>query len=167
MWVVSELKGVQILRLIGSGHLLLKNIREHLVLTKHPEQAGSMLKRSIILWNLRLRVLIVCRCEYRRDTDDTLSTESEPLGLKISWIKTNIQKFFALYNDSIDLPPSVAFLTEFCTLGELLAAGDDLFPEINRCLGIGSSVKNSFKLDLKVSIIVQMNKDQATPTVTV
>ena len=36
---------------------------------------------------------------------DTLSIESKPLGLKVSWIKTKIQKFVAFLDENIDLPP--------------------------------------------------------------
>ena len=64
---------------------------------------------------------------------DTLSTESEPLGLKISWIKPKIQKFVAFFDESIDLPPPVAvdgelisFVNNFVYLGSAIGCGEDL-----------------------------------------
>ena len=64
---------------------------------------------------------------------DTLSTESEPLGLNFSWIKTNILKFIAHFDGNINPPPPMTVLVEYvsyvaalCTLGVLLRAGDDL-----------------------------------------
>ena len=35
-------------------------------------------------------------------TLDTLSTESEPIGLKVSWTKTMIQKFVAFSQENIE-----------------------------------------------------------------
>ena len=52
---------------------------------------------------------------------DTLSTESEPFGLKVSLMKIKIQKFVAFFDENIDLPPPVAvqgelasFVDNFC-----------------------------------------------------
>ena len=56
---------------------------------------------------------------------DTLSTEFEPFGLKISWTKTRIQKLVAFFDNKIDLTPPVAvqgehvsFVDSFFYLGE-------------------------------------------------
>ena len=64
---------------------------------------------------------------------DTLIMESEPLGLKVSWIKTKIQKFIAFFEENIDLPHHQLLrkenlshlLTALCTLGVISAVGDD------------------------------------------
>ena len=42
------------------------------------------------------------------DALDTLSTESELLDLKVSWIKTKIQRFVAFLDENIDLLPPAA-----------------------------------------------------------
>ena len=39
---------------------------------------------------------------------DTLSIESKSLGLKVSWIKTKIQRIVAFFDENIDLPPPAA-----------------------------------------------------------
>ena len=36
---------------------------------------------------------------------DTLNTESEPLALKVSWIKTKFQKFVGFFDENINLLP--------------------------------------------------------------
>ena len=83
-------------------------------------------------------------------TLDTLSLESEPLGLKVSWTKTKIQEFVALLDGNIDLPPPVTvqgehvhFVDSFVYLGSAIGSGGRSFLEINRRLGIASSVMNS------------------------
>merc|ERR1712030_50969 len=81
---------------------------------------------------------------------DTLSLESEPLGLKVSWIKTKIQKFVGFFVENINLPPPVvvqgepvSFVDNFVYLEGAIGSGGRSFPEINRRLGIASSVMNS------------------------
>ena len=64
---------------------------------------------------------------------DTLSTESKPLGLKVYWLKTKIQKFVAFFIENIDLPPPVVVLGEpfsivdnFVYLGSAIGSGGNL-----------------------------------------
>ena len=38
---------------------------------------------------------------------DTLNTESGPIGLKVSWIKTKIQKVIAFFDENKDLPTAL------------------------------------------------------------
>ena len=64
---------------------------------------------------------------------DTLSMESEPLGLKVSWIKTKIQKFVGFFDENINLPPPVvvqgepvSFVDNFVYLGSAIGSGGDL-----------------------------------------
>ena len=63
---------------------------------------------------------------------DTLSTESKPLGLKVSWIKTKIQKFVSFFDANINLPPPVvvqgepvSFVDNFVYLGSAIGSGGD------------------------------------------
>ena len=63
---------------------------------------------------------------------DTLSMESEPLGLKVSWIKTKILKFIAFFDENINLPPPVVMLEELVSfvdnfeyLGSVIGSGGD------------------------------------------
>ena len=72
---------------------------------------------------------------------DTLSIESMPLGLKVSWIKAKIQKFVVFFDENINLPPPV--VTYFMYLGSAIGSGGRSFSEINRRLEFGSSVMNS------------------------
>ena len=81
---------------------------------------------------------------------DTLSIESRPLGLKVSWIKTKIQKFVGFFVENNNLPPPVvvqgepvSFVDNFVYLGSAIGSGRRSFLEINRRLGIASSVMNS------------------------
>ena len=81
---------------------------------------------------------------------DTLSIESRPLGLKVSWIKTKIQKFVGFFVENNNLLPPVAvqgepvsFVDNFVYLGSAIGSGGRSFLEINRRLGIASSVMNS------------------------
>ena len=78
---------------------------------------------------------------------DTLSIESRPLGLKVSWIKTKIQKFVGFFDENINLPPPVvvqgehvSFVENFVYLGSAIGSMGRSFKGINRCLGIASSV---------------------------
>ena len=64
---------------------------------------------------------------------NTLSTETKPLGLKVSWIKNMIQKFVSFFDENLDLPPPVALQGEnfslvdnFVYLGSAMAAVGDL-----------------------------------------
>ena len=82
-------------------------------------------------------------------TLDTLSMESEPLGLKVSWIKTKIQKFVGFFDENINLLPPVvvqgalvSFADKFVYPGSAIGSGGRSFLEINRRLGIASSVMN-------------------------
>ena len=87
---------------------------------------------------------------------DTLSRESEPLGLKFFWIKTKIQKFVAFIYENMS-----PFLTALCTLGVLLAAGV-IFPgnqQTSGNCGLRDEFPNSHCLE--ASILVPKNKDQA------
>ena len=61
---------------------------------------------------------------------ETLSTDSEPFGLKVSWIKNKIQKFITFFEENIDLPPTVAvkgepvfFFDKFVYLGSAIVSG--------------------------------------------
>ena len=81
---------------------------------------------------------------------ETLSVESKPLGWKVSWIKTKIQKLDAFFDENIDLPPTVvvqgklvSFVYSFVYLGSAIGIGGRSFPEVNRSPGIASSVMNS------------------------
>ena len=65
---------------------------------------------------------------------DTLSIESRPLGLKVSWIKTKIQKFVGFFVENNNLLPPVAvqgepvsFVDNFVYLGSAIGSGGDLF----------------------------------------
>ena len=76
--------------------------------------------------------------------------ESEPLGLKVSWIKTKIQKFVVIFDRNVDLPPPVAVQGEYVSLvnifgflGSAIGSEGRSFPEISRRLGIVSSVMSS------------------------
>ena len=64
---------------------------------------------------------------------DTLSIESRPLGLKVSWIKTKIQKFVGFFVENNNLLPPVAvqgepvsFVDNFVYLGSAIGSGGDL-----------------------------------------
>ena len=65
---------------------------------------------------------------------DKLSMESEFYVLEVSWIKTKIQEFVALFEGDVGPPPPVTveeeyvcfLLTALYTLGELLVGGDDI-----------------------------------------
>ena len=66
---------------------------------------------------------------------DTLSIESRPLGLKVSWIKTKIQKLVAFFDENINLPPPVvvlrgpvSFVDNFVYLGSAIGSGGVIFP---------------------------------------
>ena len=50
---------------------------------------------NIVIFAEMLEVLV--------GTLDTLSTESEPLSLKVSWINTKIQKLVAFFDENIGL----------------------------------------------------------------
>ena len=58
---------ITLLSILGKvfARLILNRIRDHLILTQRPEQAGFTPKRSTIDWILGLRVLIQHRIEYR------------------------------------------------------------------------------------------------------
>ena len=60
--------------------------------------------------------------------------ESEPLGLKVSWIKTKIQRFVGFFDENINLPPPVvvqgepvSFVDNFVYLGSAIGSGA-IFP---------------------------------------
>ena len=61
-------RGIILLSVLGKvfALLLLNRIRNHLILTQRPDQAGFMLKRSTINWILGLQILIEHHLEYRR-----------------------------------------------------------------------------------------------------
>ena len=67
-------------------------------------------------------------------TQGTLSMEFEPIGLKVSWIKTKFQNHcFALFDGNLNLPQLmtvqgeyVSFLTALYTLEVVLSVRDDL-----------------------------------------
>ena len=84
------------------------------------------------------------------ETLDSHSMESEPLGLKVSLIKTKIQIFVAFFDESIDLPPPatvqgecVSFVDNFGYLGSAICSGGRSFLEINGRLGIATSVMSA------------------------
>ena len=74
---------------------------------------------------------------------DILSTESKPLGLKFSWIKTKIREFIAFFDENIDPSPPVTVqgkLVSFFDCFVYLGSGVRSLPEINRNLGISLSL---------------------------
>ena len=70
---------------------------------------------------------------------DILSTESKPLSVNFSWIKTKIHRFVTFIDENIDiLPPTavhgerVSFVDNIMYLGRAIGSGGRSFPEINR-----------------------------------
>ena len=70
---------------------------------------------------------------------DALSTESETLSLKVSWIKAKIQRFIALFDGNIDLPPPaavqgerVSYVDNFVYLGSGVPL-TTMFGGVNTC----------------------------------
>ena len=81
--------------------------------------------------------------------------ESEPQGLKISSIKTKVQKFVAFFNENRDLPQLVSMQGEFFSyfdnffyLGSAIVSGERFFPEINRSLRITTSVMETLNRNI-------------------
>ena len=77
--------------------------------------------------------------EFLMGALDTLSAESEPLGLNVSLIKIKIQKFVASSDENIDISPQVSqqgdhisFVDNFLYLEIAIGSGVRSFPEINR-----------------------------------
>ena len=69
---------------------------------------------------------------------DTLSTEFELLGLRVSRIKTKIQRFVIFFAKNIDLQPPaavqgdrVSFADNLVYFGSALGSGGRSFPGIN------------------------------------
>ena len=70
-----------------------------------------------------------------------LNEESEPLGLRVSWVKTKIQAFIDILDAAI---LSVPVCSEDVTyLGSVIHVSDGCEPVVNRCLGRAWGVMDS------------------------
>ena len=78
---------------------------------------------------------------------ETLSEEAEPLGLRVSWIKTKIQAF----GDALDVAMEsvsvngerVEIVDSFTYLGSVIHASATCATEVSRCLGLACGVMSS------------------------
>ena len=68
-----------------------------------------------------------------------LNEESEPLGLRVSWVKTKIQTFNDILDaDLLSVPvcgEDVEVTERFTDLGSDIHVSAGCEPEVNRCLG--------------------------------
>ncbi len=78
---------------------------------------------------------------------ESLSEEAEPLGLRVSWIKTKIQAFGDMLDDAIDSLPvageNVEIVDRFTYLGSVIHRSVDCEAEVNRRLGLAYGAMNS------------------------
>ena len=78
---------------------------------------------------------------------ETLSEEAEPLGLRVSWIKTKIQAFGDILEAGIKSLPvageNVDIVETFTYLGSVVHQSTTCEAEVNRRLGLAHGVMNS------------------------
>ena len=78
---------------------------------------------------------------------ETLSEESEPLGLRVSWIKTKVQAFGDLMDEageSVSIcGENVEVVDDFTYLGSVVSNSVDCEADVNRRLGLASGAMNS------------------------
>ena len=80
-------------------------------------------------------------------TLDSLREDAEPIGLRVSWIKTKIQAFGDILDGAIGSIPvgaeNVGIVESFTYLGSVIHASTSCVPEVNRRLGRAWGVMNS------------------------
>ena len=89
-----------------------------------------------------------------------LNEESEPLGLRVSWVKTKIQAFI----DILSVPvcgEDVEVMERFTFLGSDIHVFAGCEPEVNRCLG-SLGFTRSWGVTLSVPV-----KDDESPSLQV
>ena len=78
---------------------------------------------------------------------DTLSEEAEPLGLRVSWIKTKIQAFGDILDAAVDAIPvgreNVELVESFTYLGSVVHCSGTCEAEVSRRLGLAQGVMGS------------------------
>ena len=78
---------------------------------------------------------------------EALNEESEPLGLRVSWVKTKIQAFSDILDAAILSVPvcgeDVEVMERFTYLSSDIHVSAYCEPEINRCLGQAWGVMDS------------------------
>ena len=91
---------------------------------------------------------------------ETLSEEAEPLGLRVSWIKTKIQAFGDILEAAVDSLPvageNVDVVETFTYLGSVVHRSTSCEAEVNRRLGLAMGAMNS--LDKSVWRSRHMNR---------
>ena len=78
---------------------------------------------------------------------EVLNEESEPLGLRIFWVKTKIQAFNDILDAAVMSVPvcgeDVEITERFTYLGSDIHVSAGCEPDINRCLGLAWGVMDS------------------------
>ena len=78
---------------------------------------------------------------------ETLSEEAEPLGLRVSWIKTKIQAFGDLLDAAVGSVPvggeNVEVVDKFTYLGSVVHSSSECKADVERRLGLAWGAMNS------------------------
>ena len=92
-------------------------------------------------------VIFVRTTEVLADALESLSEEAEPLGLRVSWIKTKVQAFGGILDATIASIPvndeNVEITQTFTYLGSVIHSSTCCELEVNRRLGRAWSAMNS------------------------
>ena len=78
---------------------------------------------------------------------EVINEESEPLGLRVSWVNTKIQAFIDILDAAIRSVPvcveDVEVMERFTYLGSDIHVSAGCEPDVNRCLGQAWGVMDS------------------------
>ena len=92
-------------------------------------------------------VILAETIETLTEALEALSEEAEPLGLRVSWIKTKIQAFGDILDAAVDSLPvageNVDVVETFTYLGSVIHRSTSCEAEVNRRLGLASGAMNS------------------------